>query len=166
MTTTYAMHELARRRDACRRLVDERTERGDLSGASDAVRDAVTLDAVLELLESEADRGKVLGFRNHATAQVLLWLENEEPLLHQADALTRETFARAEAGEDEAPRVTLGEAFRELIEAQPEIVAVCGPDADSGYAADLLGSALDAVDWLDLGGHFLAVHADHEGADA
>lgn len=100
----------------------------------------------------------VLGFKNHATAMIVLGLENERELLERADEITLEAFERGERGDDEAPRVTLADELRELIEDQPEIVAICGPDAEGGYAADLLGSALDAAEWLEIADHFFSCH--------
>ncbi len=156
-TSNYAMQELRRRRNACDLLAIEREERDPL-GALEAERDSALLASVLELLEAENEREKVLGFLNHATAMVLLWLENERPML---EAVTHAVRA-ARVAKVEAPAVWIGDELRKLIERRPAMLLITeGPNpADMGHAADLLNAALDSVAWRELGEHFLATLAD------
>lgn len=145
-TSSYAIHEIARWRDDAWHGAEPNPGRRD------------AFDAVLELLETENERGNVLGFKNHATAQVCLWLENERPMLAATTTITNEVRASA----DEAPAVTIGDRLRTLIEGRPAVLLVTeGPNPeDLGHVADLLNAALDAVDWRGLGEHFLATVDD------
>lgn len=149
-TSSYAMHELARRRDASKGPGHE------------------ALEAALELLEQENEREKVLGFKNHAGAMLVLWFENEEPMLTAVTTLTRLAFARSEAGEEGATAAAseLGDELRKLVESRPAVKLVCeGPNpVDMDHVADLVNAALDSVDWRELGAHFMAT-IDADAAD-
>lgn len=145
-TSRYALGELRRRHDA-----------------ADTADVMIALEGALELLEEENRRETVLGFENHATAMVLLWIENEEHMLRACTTLTNDARANAEADEgrpDEHPSavVILADTLRALIEGRPAVRLVCGgPNpTDMEHVGDLVTAALDSVAWLELAAHFLA----------
>jgi hypothetical protein len=79
------------------------------------------------------------GWKNYPTWAVNLWLANDEGLYHEA--VERVSAWRAVT---ESPRVAIADEFKNWV---TEDLA---PDLGASFAADLLGWALDQVDWFEL----------------
>lgn len=84
------------------------------------------------------------GWANYPTWAVNLWLSNDEPLYRQ----TRWVVASASGGETE--RVDVADALKSWV--SEDLV----PDLGGSMAADLLGYALELVDWLEIADAWLS----------
>ena len=81
------------------------------------------------------------GWKNYPTWAVNLWLSNDEGLYFQ----TRELVLEArESHDSEFVRVETADAIRDFVRDD------LAPDLGASFAADLLGYALDQVDWLEI----------------
>ena len=82
------------------------------------------------------------GWANYPTWAVHLWLTNDEELYHQSIDLV---------GESGGPdlRITIADAFKAWV--RDDLT----PDLGASFSADLLGYALDQVDWLEIADSFL-----------
>jgi len=78
------------------------------------------------------------GWKNYPTWAVNLWLSNDEGLYHEISELVE--IARSE----ENPRYAAGQEIKILV------VDELAPDLGASFAADLLGYALDSVDWFEI----------------
>ncbi len=76
------------------------------------------------------------GWKNYPTWAVNLWLSNDEGLYHA-------TVARVEAAKDEG-RVEVADTLKAWVTLD------LAPDLGASFAADLLGYALDSVDWFEI----------------
>lgn len=98
------------------------------------------------------------GWKNYPTWAVNLWLSNDEGLYHATLELVADTAEGVEA----TPYSTVEEYTRYLV-ADSLKCWVCddlAPDLGATFSADLLGYALDCVDWNEIATHWLAeVHA-------
>ena len=93
------------------------------------------------------------GWKNYPTWAVNLWLSNEEPLYRDTLYLTQQTVNLARhhdniaAGiwsEEEAVRFTVADAIKAWVNDD------LAPDLGATFAADLLGYALELVDWHEI----------------
>jgi hypothetical protein len=76
------------------------------------------------------------GWKNYPTWAVNLWLSNDE-------GLYRETLYRVGAVSDEG-RAAIADSIKGYV------VDDLAPDLGASFAADLLGYALDCVDWYEI----------------
>ena len=97
------------------------------------------------------------GWTNYETWSVSLWLRNDEESYSDVRELTRKALARAQQGhhyltpEEHACRL-LADAILEYVESLPQIASIL---EGASMATDLLGAALDEVDWDEIAQHFL-----------
>ena len=91
---------------------------------------------------------KYNGWTNYETWLVNVWCSNDENSCRQFEALTHDAM---EAGPEQAPR-TLADAVQRAVVAMVD-------DEGASLQIDLIRSALDRVNWLDLAENHL------EGAD-
>lgn len=106
------------------------------------------------------------GWRNYETWLVALWIDNDEGTQDAAREIAQETALRSP--ERECPLLDnsywavpenrnrwydrkAGDAIRDFLE-DPENGAL--PDTGASLAADLIGSALESVDWEAIGRHY------------
>jgi hypothetical protein len=78
------------------------------------------------------------GWKNYPTWAVNLWLSNDEPLYHEA--LERAQNPLVAPGD----RIAVADEFKTWVRDD------LAPDLGASFAADLLGYALDQVDWLEI----------------
>ena len=79
------------------------------------------------------------GWKNYPTWNVNLWLNNDEGLYHQTLAMVSETRNHAKLVRVETADMLKSFVCEELA-----------PDLGASFAADLLGYALDQVDWFEI----------------
>lgn len=93
------------------------------------------------------------GWKNYPTWCVNLWLSNDEGLYSEALAVTRNALAPDATPEDSEPydenpsapsRVIVADRLRDWVRDD------LAPDLGASFAADLLGYALDQVDWYEI----------------
>jgi hypothetical protein len=90
------------------------------------------------------------GWKNYPTWNVNLWLSNDEGLYTTALEMTRETLESERQAETEetwthqSPRFAVGEMLKDWVRDD------LAPDLGASFAADLLGYALDCVDWYEI----------------
>lgn len=88
------------------------------------------------------------GWKNYPTWNVNLWLSNDEGLYYE----TRERVTSAIAGsftmDDESPQTVSRSAVADAL--RDYVVDELAPDLGASFAADLLGYALDEVDWFEI----------------
>lgn len=105
------------------------------------------------------------GWTNYETWAVALWIDNEQGSQEMAQELARD--ARREASEHvnvksgiwDAARAEvyiLSDALREWVRDTPQEDGGLLPDLGATLAADLMGAALDEVDWHEMAEHYLA----------
>lgn len=80
------------------------------------------------------------GWKNYPTWCVNLWLSNDEGLYNE----TLDRIARIPVEMDAGLRVDVADTIRAFV------VDELAPDLGASFAADLLGYALDSVDWLEI----------------
>ena len=85
------------------------------------------------------------GWKNYPTWNVNLWLSNEEPLYRAALIAAR----TVEGDETISRRLALADHYKAWVRDE------LAPDLGSSFAADLLGYALDEVDWLEIADSWL-----------
>ena len=85
------------------------------------------------------------GWSNYPTWAVNLWLSNDEGLYHATLDIVESAKGRDEADND-AASVTGRLADRLKSWVSDELA----PDLDASFAADLLGYALEQVDWREI----------------
>ena len=83
------------------------------------------------------------GWKNYPTWCVNLWLSNEEPLYREALRLTGHTI---DDDEDVTPsqRRQVADILKEWVRDD------LAPDLGASFSSDLLGYALDCVDWFEI----------------
>lgn len=89
------------------------------------------------------------GWKNYPTWCVNLWLSNDEPLyreaLERAGAVCAETESRSEHWSlEESHRFGVADDFKGWV------VDDLAPDLGASFGSDLLGWALDHVDWEEI----------------
>jgi hypothetical protein len=92
------------------------------------------------------------GWSNYPTWAVNLWLQNDEPLYRETLRRVGEAISRADDNEDEHPywtkeegrRYSTADVLKEWVEED------LAPDLGATFGADLLGYALDCVDWDEI----------------
>ena len=82
------------------------------------------------------------GWSNYPTWNVALWLGNEEGSYNTCLDLARSALG------DDHPRVTVADALKDMLEE-------FSPDLEASVYADLLGWALNSVDWFEVADSFL-----------
>jgi AcrR family transcriptional regulator len=101
------------------------------------------------------------GWTNYPTWAVNLWMANEEPLYREALEMAEQALVTYRAQDESPMRKTLSpdeiaDATRDLADAFEEHFGEIAreplddPEAFTGMAADLLGYALDQVDWKEI----------------
>jgi hypothetical protein len=92
------------------------------------------------------------GWKNYPTWAVNLWLSNDEPLYLAALEKTREAITRADDNATEHPYWTKEEGHRYSVADMLKewVTDELAPDLGASFAADLLGYALDCVEWNDI----------------
>lgn len=99
------------------------------------------------------------GWSNYPTWCVNLWLSNDEPLY-------REAIERTECVlDDEHPSMsywTVEESLRYGVAdmLKTRVTDELAPDLGASFAADLLGYALDQVDWHEIADAWIETTAD------
>lgn len=91
------------------------------------------------------------GWTNYPTWAVNLWLSNDQGLYREVERMAegrREGFVGT-AGM--TPRLDLADALKSFV------CDDLAPDLGASFAADLLGYALDQVDWLEIADDWLDV---------
>ena len=97
------------------------------------------------------------GWTNWETWAVALWLNNDEESYSDVRAAARRALARAEQGHEyftprEHARRILAKAIIEYVESLPQIASIL---EGANMASDLLGAALDEVNWDEIAQYFL-----------
>lgn len=88
------------------------------------------------------------GWKNYPTWVVNLWLSNDEGLYNEALDLTRETL---ESDHPTSPYWTVEESHRfNVADKFKEWVADLADLDEASFRVDLLGYALDQVDWHEI----------------
>lgn len=82
------------------------------------------------------------GWTNYPTWAVNLWLGNDE-VLYNLTVEMAETYAGMNR-----PTIELADSIKNWV------VNELAPDLGASFAADLLGYALDQVDWLEIATHW------------
>ena len=108
------------------------------------------------------------GYANYQTWAVALWIDNDEGLYNDRRSLVARVSE--DAGEiyqvsegiwtvEQARRYEIADTLKRWV--RDEMM----PDLGASLYADLLGSALDLVDWHELAQHWLDEHVE-ESAEA
>jgi hypothetical protein len=85
------------------------------------------------------------GWKNYPTWAVNLWLSNDEGLYHHAREIVRDAKQSGEdTGTHTTVRVDVADQLRYWVRED------LAPDLGASFAADLLGYALDCVDWFEI----------------
>lgn len=97
------------------------------------------------------------GWTNYETWSVNLWLRNDDESYSDVRELTRKALARAQEGHhyltpEEHARLLLVDAIVEYVESLEPMASIL---EGASMATDLLGAALDEVDWDEIAQHFL-----------
>jgi len=95
------------------------------------------------------------GWSNYPTWAVNLWLSNDEPLYCEAIVRTRGVLSEKESRSEywtleQSHRYTLADNLKAWVTDD------LAPDLGATFAADLLGYALDCVDWNEIAGAWTA----------
>lgn len=83
------------------------------------------------------------GWKNYPTWAVNLWLSNVEGLYNETFAMAERAIEAGAEGTTDTPRADLADALRDWV-------AEMLPDLGASFAADLLGYAVDRVDWHEI----------------
>lgn len=95
------------------------------------------------------------GWANYPTWDVHLWLTNEEALYDQAlDLVASQRAILPEAEMAGLERVRTADYLKAWV------VDELAPDLGASFAADLLGWALDSVDWFEIADSFIEAAAE------
>ena len=92
------------------------------------------------------------GWKNYPTWAVNLWLSNDERLYRETLERTEEAMNEAEAKQIEHPYWSEEQCLRYGVADMLKtwVADELAPDLGASFAADLLGYALDCVDWHDI----------------
>jgi len=100
------------------------------------------------------------GWTNYPTWCVNLWLTNDEGLYNAATERVTATIESERAAESEetwthqSPLYAVSEMLKEWVCDELE------PDLGASFAADLLGYALDKVDWVEIASAWIETASD------
>jgi len=122
-------------RELCERDADPRD--GWVYAVDEVAEEVVQVAAEIS---AEISAESYNGWSNYPTWCVNLWLANDEGLYREALALVADVLA----GPHETPRLGVADALRAWVRDE------LAPDLGASFAADLLGYALDRVDWLEI----------------
>jgi hypothetical protein len=92
---------------------------------------------------TETQNERYNGWKNYPTWAVNLWLSNDEALYTGSLALAER------ANQGDYPRAAVADAFKSWVRED------LAPDLGASFAADLLGYALDEVDWDEIADSWL-----------
>ena len=98
------------------------------------------------------------GWKNYPTWNVALWISNEYALYRQAQELTQEAIEAAEYDENTLNGIWTEEQtarFRLADTIKTWVRDELAPDLGASFAADLLGYALDEVDWDEIAANWI-----------
>jgi hypothetical protein len=88
------------------------------------------------------------GWRNYPTWAVHLWISNDQGSDEEAQERTREIMDDSESGH--GGRYAVSQMFRDWIREDVE-------SEDASLGSDLLGYALDCVDWYEIADAYMSV---------
>ena len=91
------------------------------------------------------------GWKNYPTWAVALWLNNDQGLQEAAYELVRDNNT------GEWPRASVADAFKQWV---ADDLCTFHGYGDATMASDLLGYALDSVDWFEVADAFIADYAE------
>ena len=98
------------------------------------------------------------GWTNYETWNVALWLDNEQGSYGYWTEAAEQAVNNADGDKDDAAIALAGMLESEHKDAMPEV---------TGVFADLLGAALDAVNWREIAEHYVSdVEVENEESDA
>lgn len=90
------------------------------------------------------------GWKNYPTWTVNLWLSNDEGLYNETVAMVKGVMYTPIAQEDPSTvRFTVADVLRDWVRDE------LAPDLGASFAADLLGYALDQVDWYEIAAEWI-----------
>jgi hypothetical protein len=98
--------------------------------------------------ETPQDEHGYNGWKNYPTWAVNLWLSNDEGLYNTAREMSREAYAPNRSKAD------VIDVLRDWVRND------LAPDLGASFAADLLGYALDCVDWVEIADAWIEDAAD------
>ena len=99
------------------------------------------------------------GWKNYETWATALWIDNEESTYRYARSLIRQAVEEAQEADQvmagvwtqtEGVRFLLADALKDWVTV--ELL----PGLGATLAADLLGAAVEEVDWQEIADHFLS----------
>lgn len=94
------------------------------------------------------------GWKNYPTWAVNLWLSNDEALYDEASTKARMYRDCPSWNNPANARTYLADSYKEWVRDD------LAPDLGASFAADLLGYALDQVDWLEIADAWIEDAAD------
>ena len=89
------------------------------------------------------------GWSNYPTWAVNLWLSNDEGLYNQARSLVESQRSFQHLERPGLERLRVADYLKDWVRND------LAPDLGASFAADLLGYALDEVDWLEIADSWL-----------
>ena len=105
------------------------------------------------------------GWKNYETWAVALWIDNEEWSQERAQEIARDArregpaHVNVRSGIWDAARAEvyiLSDEIKTWVRDTPQDYGGMLPDLGATLAADLMGAALDEVDWREIAEHYLA----------
>lgn len=101
------------------------------------------------------------GWKNYPTWAVNLWLGNDQGIYEETARRVQESvhsarWANLDALDETPPRYAVGEMLREWVTND------LAPDLGASFASDLLGYALDCVDWYDIADQWIEACKESE----
>ena len=96
-------------------------------------------------MTSMTEEQRYNGWRNYPTWNVNLWLSNDEAMYDASRELVVSAISVADKYASETTRAAyVADVLRDWVRDN------LAPDLGASFAADLLGYALDQVDWLEI----------------
>lgn len=103
------------------------------------------------------------GYTNYETWDVSLWIDNEQWLYNEINYLAEDSFNNADAdkyrNKEEVASDDLADKIKEIIESQNPLI-----DQASMFS-DLLGAALDNVNWQEIAENWIETIKENRGDD-